>query len=417
MAGRLKDILQFFEFPMKCPVCGSKRAIRLLNLSCGNLDNSLIYRTSRVVECRKCGHIYNLLSRSEINGLDRYYEAESAPGNLGTIENVSDRPGSSSILALQRYGKLYRFMSPFLRRDARILDAGRASGGYLDYLRKKGFRRIYGLDMSKKYISEARNKNRYLVKAGKVESMPFASGSMDVIVMDQVMEHLVNPRQAIEEARRVLVKGGLLCLSVPDASRYRQNRFFDFFWFLVREHVQHFDAAHLKLLAESEGFQSIAQVKYETPMMSRKMILPVLNVIFRSIGRDSRLKIKKNYFLLGKQTKAYIAADSKNFSEKRKVVDTLIKSRKPVYVWGIGREFMYLYESTDLKRGNLAGLIDVSPQKQKKYSVDGRKITGSSVLRRAPAGSVLLVTAAAHAGKIEKSARASGYRGQIVKII
>ena len=56
-------------------------------------------------------------------------------------------------------------------------------------------------------------------------------------------------RRFFREAKRVLADDGYLCIGIPDASRYDKMYFFDFFWFLIREHIQHFDIEHLKLLA------------------------------------------------------------------------------------------------------------------------------------------------------------------------
>ena len=115
---------------MNCPLCHATSKRNLLNLNCGNLDGSLIYKTAKVFECDHCGHIYNILSKSEIRDLERYYEAESAVGNVNPLDAVSDRPGSNSVFALQRYSKLYDFMAPYLKSDMRVLDAGCATGGY-----------------------------------------------------------------------------------------------------------------------------------------------------------------------------------------------------------------------------------------------------------------------------------------------
>jgi ubiquinone/menaquinone biosynthesis C-methylase UbiE len=49
-------------------------------------------------------------------------------------------------------------------------------------------------------------------------ALPSFDGSVDTVVMCEVLEHLPEPAGAIEEARRVLRPGGLLCGSVPFAA-------------------------------------------------------------------------------------------------------------------------------------------------------------------------------------------------------
>ncbi|MFC1675665.1 class I SAM-dependent methyltransferase [Planctomycetota bacterium] len=42
-----------------------------------------------------------------------------------------------------------------------------------------------------------------------MQSLPFDEGSFDVVISDQVIEHLENPQKAIDESYRVLKKGGM----------------------------------------------------------------------------------------------------------------------------------------------------------------------------------------------------------------
>jgi len=400
---------------VNCPICNANKAINMLDLNCGNLDNSALYQSVKIVTCRKCGHIYNILSSREIAGLERYYEEESAPANISATDGVSDRPGSNSVLALKRYAQLYAFILPYIKNNLKILDGGCATGGFLDYLSKRGLKKLYGFDISEKYISHAKKKSVYDVRLGDVESIPFDDNSMNLVIMDQVLEHLVEPRKAFKETKRVLADGGLFCVSIPDASRYGKRYFFDFFWFLIREHIQHFDIEHLKLLAALEGFELMAYSKSETPMMSKKMILPVLSAVFRLTSK-SKSNINKDCFRLKKQIKHYISNNLEKLNKKRKIIDDLVVLQKPLYVWGIGKEFMYLYESAGLKKCNIAGLIDISPYKQKKYSVDGKKIEDKSILKKAAPNSALIISAVAHTEQINDELLKMDYRGQIIKI-
>jgi SAM-dependent methyltransferase len=50
---------------------------------------------------------------------------------------------------------------------------------------------------------------------GDAASLPFADGSIDCVVLLEVLEHLEHPRRALEEIARVLKPGGRLLLSMP----------------------------------------------------------------------------------------------------------------------------------------------------------------------------------------------------------
>ena len=50
---------------------------------------------------------------------------------------------------------------------------------------------------------------------GDARIMPFSDGSMDVVLITQVLEHIPDPIAVIGEIRRILKPGGTLLLSVP----------------------------------------------------------------------------------------------------------------------------------------------------------------------------------------------------------
>ena len=403
---------------VRCPICNSDRAKSLLNLNCGNLgnlDDSALYRSVKINACEKCGHVYNRLSLDEITDLIKYYNEEYAPTNIGSTDKTGDRPGSNNQNTLGRYDQLYDLISKHINSNSKVLDIGCAMGGFLDYLHAKSIKNLSGIDPTKEYVNHAKRKGHYDIKLGSAESIPFNNNSFDLLVMDQVLEHIVEPRKAFQEAKRVLVDGGLFCIGIPDASRYDKTYFFDFFWFLMREHIQHFDIEHLKLLAEQEGFELIDFSKSETPMMSEKMLLPNLNVIFCLTGEMNRLNINEDCFKLKKEIEKYVANDFKRLDKKRKIIDDLVVSQKPLYVWGIGREFLYLYESAGLKNCNVVGLIDINPYKQNNFMLDGKKIMDQAILNKATPNSILIITAIAHTAQIEKTLQGIDYSGEVLK--
>ena len=398
---------------MKCPVCGSCRAINMLELNCGNFDDSMLYQTVKVNACEQCGHVYNRLSPDEIVRLMNYYDEEYAPTNISSTNKTGDRPGSNDKNTLGRYDRLYDVLSKHINNDVRVLDIGCAMGGFLDYLHAKDFKNLFGIDPTPKYVNYAKPKGNYTIKLGSAESMPFVDNSFDLLVLDQVLEHLVEPRKAFQEAKRVLVDGGLFCIGVPDASRYDTTYFFDYYWFLMREHIQHFDLEHLKLIAEMQGFELVGFSKSEMPMMSEKMVLPNLNVIFRLTGKRSEIKVTKQCFSLAKEIKKYVANEFERLNKKKAVIHGLIESLRPLYAWGIGREFLYLYESARLKQCVIVGLIDVNPYKQNVFTVAGKKIIPKTVLKEATSDAVLIISAIAYVDVIKADLLKLGYKGEI----
>ena len=48
-----------------------------------------------------------------------------------------------------------------------------------------------------------------------LQSLPYSENSFDIVMHSDTLEHIEQPILALEECRRVLSKGGRLCLTVP----------------------------------------------------------------------------------------------------------------------------------------------------------------------------------------------------------
>lgn len=402
-----------------CPICQAADPETICTLNCGNIDNSSLYPTARISNCLCCGHIFNELTADELNGLTYYYNHEYAPANLSATDKTGDRPGSAGSLTTKRYDQLYSALSPHIDSRQNILDVGCALGGFLDYLHDKSFTHLFGVDMTETYVEQARLKNQYKIKIGNAESLPFDDHLFDVIVMEQVLEHLFNPVQALQEARRTLRSGGIFCIGVPDAARYADCYFFDFYWLLLREHIQHFDIAHLALLGKQAGFDLLEYSETVHVIMTERMMMPNLYAVFSLTDSGHQSNPSDFYnFNLKRLMSIYLQQEKARQLIKRQKIAELIQSQRPVFVWGIGREFLYLYESVGLKLCHIVGLIDANPYKQKSCSVDRMKIEAAyDLLSKSSADSVLLITAIAHTDSIKKVAKTLGFKGDFFALV
>lgn len=403
---------------MKCPICQHDKTKKLLSLNCGGFDESRLYRRVIVLVCKKCGHIFNQLNKREINNLTAYYTSEYAPNNLSYARIAKiDRPGGTGIQSLKRYENLYKIFRNYIKPKGRILDGGCATGGFLDFLNKKGFKKLYGFDISDKFIKASKNKNKFCFRQGSVVNIPFSqSDSFELVILDQVLEHIVNPQAAFKEIKRVLSPGGILCISVPDASRYNKNFFFDFYGFLLKEHVQHFDIHHLKLIAELNGFELLNWIKTDASL-GEAATFPVVSAVFRFTNHnDVKIKAISSNFNLLKSLEHYLKKSFNSLNKKRSKIKYLATSGSPVYFYGISQEFLYLYEQAGIEKCKIAGLIDDIPFKQKKLKVHGISINTRAVLKKAPQDSFLVITAFPHIPTIKSNVRNTGYRGSIVDL-
>jgi len=134
-------------------------------------------------------------------------------------------PDSSRALD-RKFERITEVLAELLPCEA-LLDAGCGDGRYLAALRSLGHvpPRVAGTDIADSILAtaasatEAAGVPAELVRAN-LEELPFEGETFDVILCTQVIEHLLDPIQALRELRRVLRTGGVLLITTD----HRGNR-------------------------------------------------------------------------------------------------------------------------------------------------------------------------------------------------
>lgn len=125
--------------------------------------------------------------------------------------------------ATTREGIMAR-LAPVLVEAATILDLGSATGATSRLLRKR-FRgaHIVSLDLSLAMLTRARRQKPWFAKASFVRAdanrLPFADGAFDLVIANQLLPWLPDPRQMFSEVARVLRRGGCFAFATlgPDS--------------------------------------------------------------------------------------------------------------------------------------------------------------------------------------------------------
>lgn len=98
--------------------------------------------------------------------------------------------------------------------DQRILDVGSGIGTYVRKFRDFS-EHVFGIDIEEERVAEgARSLPNLLV--GEAELLPFEDEAFDVILLNEVIEHVRDDAQTIADALRVLRPGGRLIIFAPN---------------------------------------------------------------------------------------------------------------------------------------------------------------------------------------------------------
>jgi SAM-dependent methyltransferase len=100
-----------------------------------------------------------------------------------------------------------------LPAGARLLDAGCGSGRTLEQLR--GYGQVCGIELSPDAAGLARGRGDFDVRIGRLEELPWAPATFDLITCLDVIEHTPDDRLTLRELRRVCKPGGWLLVTVP----------------------------------------------------------------------------------------------------------------------------------------------------------------------------------------------------------
>ena len=186
--------------------------------SCGNVF--------RFVRCRHCGLAW-LHNRPALSELSRIYSDEHSGYRnyrdyLGSfIASMRDRVQAGKIDVFRRYAGT----------QAVIADVGCGEGVLLHLLRRRGPSgwTLIGVEFLEEFANALRA-DGFLALQGRFETLEWDAPAPDVIIMNQVIEHLEDPQAVAARARELLKPGGVFIVETPCLGSWDQRLFRDRWW-------------------------------------------------------------------------------------------------------------------------------------------------------------------------------------------
>ena len=385
----------------QCPICFSRKYKSLIFLEIPSFDQLFTYKFIRLASCNKCGHIYNILSKTEQKNILNFYTKEFISLSEGKTKNY---------VLEKRTDDCFKILKKHCNYSSKILDLGCGDGYMLKFLYKKGYKNLSGLD-----ILPEKKKYKYCNRiSGNIEKLPYKSSSFDLILLEQVFEHSVNPRKVLQEAFRVTKLNGKIVIGIPNAAKYSASQLFPFYMIIMKEHIQHFDLQHIKML--SRDLDAHVLETKETTYPLRSMNMPCSN-LYIVLQKKKLIKKKlKNKFLLRTKMAKYLKQSNNKLNFIAKKLSRYSDRGKTIYFWGIGREFFLIYSMLKYKKKKIYKFIDSNKRIHKK-KINGIEIRDKSCLKKINQdNAVIVVTAGYHFLEIQKYLKNINFAGDIVKI-
>lgn len=162
------------------------------------------------------------------------------------------------------YAEQYELFEHLLPGDngsrRRLLDVGSGPGYFLLHGQQRGWT-VRGLEPSKQAASHSRGLGLDIVEAFLNDDTAATLGAFDVVHMNEVLEHVPDPRHALALAYSLLEGGGLVSLTVPNDYNPFQHVLrevcgFAPWWVAPPHHVNYFDVESIQRLL-SERFEVV----------------------------------------------------------------------------------------------------------------------------------------------------------------
>lgn len=142
-------------------------------------------------------------------------------------------------------------------KDKKILEIGFGNGQLLTALKQKGYENLYGSDFTDKTFANLEGKGIELKISNIEEGFPFDE-KFDFVIMNNVIEHFLNPVKVLENCKKNLTNNGKIILITPNSGALEFSIFKNY-WagFHAPRHTFLFNSKNIKIIGEKLGFKDI----------------------------------------------------------------------------------------------------------------------------------------------------------------
>ena len=229
-----------------CPICGSESHKKHVE----GKDHNVSGRLFTITECLGCGFRFTN-PRPKEEYIYKYYQSKDYISHSSTKKGIINK-----VYHLVRFYQFYKKRSIIRRvsnkKTGKILDIGCGTGDFLKYMASSGWE-ADGVETDKgaKRVAEKKLGKKIEEKLDLINE----ENKYDVISMWHVLEHVYNVEDYLKKINKLLKKGGVLVVGVPncasyDAKKYKEN------WvaYDLPIHLSHFQKNNIKELAKKSSF-------------------------------------------------------------------------------------------------------------------------------------------------------------------
>ncbi len=216
------------------------------------MEPYFIKKTWQIVRCPSC----KLMAVENVPAdLSPYYSEGYFMGDV-TLDGYIDYDLDKEVTK-KSYLDYLDVLGKYINKQGSVnmFEVGCATGFFMDLARQRGWQ-TEGIDISEYAVKKAQEKGLAATTA-TLESYQSAK-KFDVIVMQDLIEHVKDPVDVINRAKNLLAENGLLLFTTPDAGSL-WARVWNKNWhaFVPPQHLFYFSAKNLGSILEKNGFKVV----------------------------------------------------------------------------------------------------------------------------------------------------------------
>ena len=291
------------KFFFACPICNSQKYETIYGVS-----------VFHVCMCVSCGLVCLNPRMDEQGYMEKLYKTyrKDLFGNY-LADDVDTKELYDTPIESPAAEKAYNHIKEYVPKDAEILEVGCGSGEGLIVLKQNGFRNVMGIEPDLDEESCKSLKELYDIECYNKSFSEFVEEfggkkKFDCIILDQVIEHFVEPDKNIKMLHNLMAENGILYIATPDL--YKFNRPFSQF---AIPHTFYFSRKTIEILLKKYGFR--VEQYFDSLLPFSMTLLARKEEEVKPVAYD-RGEYGRVLAYLKKNTTLFILFKSKRFAEE-----------------------------------------------------------------------------------------------------
>jgi ubiquinone/menaquinone biosynthesis C-methylase UbiE len=269
------ELAQEPQEEVACPLCGEDRPEHSMWVRDRLFGRPGHYR---IVRCTGCSLRYvsprPTLASLGLHYPDNYFiykkPEEEHPLLRSVMQWLDDAHWRHSVARIEKV------LGPIMP-EQRLVDVGCGLNHLLAAIKKLRGAEGVGVDFKPEVAAYVRDVRKMQVVQGTLHDGHFADASVDLVMMNEYLEHEPNPRGVLQEARRITKPGGHVWIEVPMTDCW-PAKLFGSRWSQVDapRHLVHFTRETLTKLLERSGYRVVHVGSFQIPLMIGMSVLQAL---------------------------------------------------------------------------------------------------------------------------------------------